>query len=79
MMERSTGATEGRAMIPPEIVSCIALGRTPSVRDLCNVAARIRADVSGPQATLRPIWIAGEGARAATFRAAHAALAGCPE
>jgi len=63
--------------IPPEIIDCIAQGRTPGARELHQVARHIWSDITG-----RPF----DACRAAgsdpapwlhSLRVANAALAGC--
>lgn len=69
--------TSGIASIAPEIVSCIAEGRSPSVRELVRVADQILADVQGSRSAFTCGNSHEIGAeRLQSFRAAHAALVG---
>lgn len=63
--------------IPRPIVDCIAHGREPSVRELCAVAAHIRADLQGRKDKPNPTRDSEPAARLLGLRAAHAALTGC--
>ncbi len=64
------------ATIPREIVECIAHGREPSVQELGRVARTISRDIFGGDAR-GLARSANPAARNLSFRAAHAALAGC--
>jgi hypothetical protein len=63
--------------IPQPIVDCIAHGREPSIRELCAVAAHIRADLRGRKDKPHLTSVSEPAARLLGFRAAHAALTGC--
>ncbi len=65
------------AKIAPEVIACIAEGRSPTLDELYRVVHRIEAEVQGAGPAFAWGAPGGDGsARLLSLRAAHAALTG---
>jgi hypothetical protein len=64
------------ALIPTEVVDCIANARTPSKDELLRVADRIWRDIRGSVSASDRAVARDDRARSQALRVAHAALFG---